>query len=275
MALQISEPPKRNVLNVAVSRTSYSELAEVCRGWIANRRHGAGEAKARYVCFLSVHGIITARDDREVGAILNAADVVAPDGMPVVWALRSFGFRRQERVYGPTAMLRLCEDAAQQGHRVFLYGGTEESLQRLGARLTAWFSGLQIVGAYSPPFCPLTEEEDERVVRRILRSDADIVFVGISTPKQERWMYSHRDRLPGVILAGVGAAFDFHAGKVRQAPPWVQKHGLEWLFRLLAEPRRLWHRYLVVTPRFLPLWALQWLACRIHGVTCQELTTKR
>ncbi len=274
MTLQISKPPKRNVLNVGVSRTSYSELSEVCRGWIANRRTGSGGANARYVCFLSVHGLITARDDREVGVILNAADVVAPDGMPVVWALRSFGVRTQERVYGPTAMLRLCEDSAERGHRLFLYGGTEDSLEALGARLTARFPGLQIVGAYSPPFRPLSDEEDERVVRRIIESDADIVFVGISTPKQERWMFHHRDRFPGVILAGVGAAFDFHAGKVRQAPPWIQRHGLEWLFRLWAEPRRLWHRYLVVTPRFLPLWALQWFDCRIHEVAGKESPAK-
>lgn len=274
MTLQIFEPPKGDVLSVAVSRTSYSELAEVCRGWIANRRNGTGGAKARYVCFLSVHGIITARDDRDVGVILNSADVVAPDGMPVVWALRSFGFARQERVYGPTAMLRLCEDAARHGHRVFLYGGTQDSLEILVARLTARFSGLPIVGAYSPPFRPLTEEEDEWVVRRILQSAADIVFVGISTPKQERWMFSHRDRLPGMVLAGVGAAFDFHAGKVRQAAPWFQKLGLEWLFRLWAEPRRLWHRYLIVTPRFLPLWALQWFDRRIHGLTWKEAPAK-
>lgn len=268
------EPPKQTVLNVGVSRTNYTELTEVCRGWIANRRSGAGGASARYMCFLSVHGLITARDDREVRIILNAADVVAPDGMPVVWALRSFGIRAQERVYGPTAMLRLCEDAARHGHRLFLYGGTEHSLQALRACLTARFPGLQIVGAYSPPFRPLTEEEDERVVERIIQSDADIVFVGISTPKQERWMFHHRDRFPGVILAGVGAAFDFHAGKVRQAPPWIQKHGLEWLFRLWAEPRRLWHRYLVVTPRFLPLWAVQWFDCRIHSTALKAAPAK-
>ncbi len=274
MPWQTSDPQKRSVLNIAVSGTSYSELAEVCRGWIANRRSGTGGPKARYVCFLSVHGIITARDDREIGAIFNAADIVAPDGMPVVWALRSFGFTRQERVYGPTAMLRLCEDAAHYGHRLFLYGGTEDSLQALAVRLTAKFPGIQIVGSYSPPFRPLTDEEDERLVLQIREADPDMVFVGISTPKQERWMFTHRDRLPGVILAGVGAAFDFHAGKVRQAPPWMQKHGLEWLFRLGAEPRRLWRRYLMVTPRFLPLWALQWFTCRMNGITWKEARAK-
>jgi N-acetylglucosaminyldiphosphoundecaprenol N-acetyl-beta-D-mannosaminyltransferase len=262
MTTEICPPPKRNVLNIGVSTTSYSEVADVCRAWVARRRSGMGGAIAHYLCFLSVHGIITARDDEGVGAILNAADIVAPDGMPVVWALRSFGSAGQERVYGPTAMLGLCEDAARQGHRVFLYGGTEDSLRDLCRRLATRFPDLQIAGAYSPPFRPLTEDEDRWVVQRILQADTDIVFVGISTPKQERWMFAHRERLPGVILAGVGAAFDFHAGKVRQAPPWMQKHGLEWLFRLMAEPRRLWQRYLVVTPRFLPLWALQWFEWR-------------
>lgn len=250
---------KKTVVSVAVSTTSYSDLVEKCRAWISGRRSGAATPQARYLCFLSVHGIMEARDDQEVGAIFNAADIVAPDGMPVVWALRSFGFKGQQRVYGPTAMLHLCEDASRHGHRVFLYGGTEESLRDLTVRLAAWYPALRIVGAYSPPFRPLRKEEDDLVVRRILESDADLVLVGISTPKQERWMFAHRERLPGVVLAGVGAAFDFHAGRVRQAPGWIQKRGLEWLFRLVMEPRRLWRRYVLTTPRFLPLWAAQWL----------------
>jgi N-acetylglucosaminyldiphosphoundecaprenol N-acetyl-beta-D-mannosaminyltransferase len=255
---------KQDVLDVHVSTTSYDDLCEACSHWISLRRAGQGGPHARYLCFLSVHGIISARDDGRIKTMMNSADIVAPDGMPVVWALRSFGFPRQQRVYGPTAMLRLCADAALRGHRIFLYGGTEESLQRLTARLQSKFPALQIAGAWSPPFRPLTAEEDEFITRRILQSGADLVFVGISTPKQEDWMYRHRDRLPGVVLAGVGAAFDFHAGKVRQAPPWMQKRGLEWLYRLTAEPRRLWRRYLLVTPRFLPLWAFQWLGSRLR-----------
>ena len=264
MAATAIAVPKRNVLEVGVSTTSYDGLCEACREWIAMRHAGDGGPHAHYLCFLSVHGIITARDDRDVATMMNAADIVAPDGMPVVWALRSFGCKQQQRVYGPTAMLHLCADAAIRGHRVFLYGGTDSSLERLIARLNAKFPSLQIAGAYSPPFRPLTKEEDDRVIRRILQSDADLVFVGISTPKQEHWMFSHRDRLPGIVFAGVGAAFDFHAGKVRQAPPWMQKRGLEWLFRLLAEPRRLWRRYLLTTPRFLPLWAFQWIGFRMR-----------
>ncbi len=203
---------------------------------------------------------MTARKDREFREILNSSEIATPDGMPLVWALRSFGVRGQQRVYGPELMLRLCEDAARRGHRVFLYGGREESLEELASRLTAKSPGLAIVGAYSPPFRALTPEEDDAAVSRILASGADIVFVGISTPKQERWMHAHRESLPGVVMVGVGAAFDFHSGRVRQAPAWMRDRGLEWFFRLTMEPLRLWRRYLLVTPRFLPLWAMEWLA---------------
>ena len=262
---------KRKVLDVAVSTISYREVVEQCNSWIESLRANAGAgpwpARARYICFLSVHGLMEARSDSEVRHILNDADIVAPDGMPVVWALRSFGARHQARVYGPDAMSYLCREAARRGHRIFLYGGTEESLRQLSRNLERRFPGIEIVDAYAPPFRPLTEAEDRDVTARIRESGADLVFVGISTPKQERWMYQHRDRLPGIVMAGVGAAFDFHAGRVRQAPPWMQSHGLEWMFRLVMEPCRLWRRYLLVTPRFLPLWAAQWAALTIRRIS--------
>lgn len=266
--MTIEGPEKHTVVSVGVSATSYSELVDTCSAWIELRRDGLGGSQARYLCFLSVHGIITAQDDREVREMINTADIVAPDGMPVVWALRSYGLRQQQRVYGPTAMLRLCQEAAGRGYRLFLYGGTEESLQALVGRLMARFPTLEIADTYAPPFRPLTAAEDELVIGRIRQSGADLVLVGISTPKQERWMFAHREHLPGVVLAGVGAAFDFHAGRVRQAPAWMQKHGLEWLFRLFAEPRRLWRRYILVTPRFLPLWAGDW----IHKTAAKTLS---
>jgi N-acetylglucosaminyldiphosphoundecaprenol N-acetyl-beta-D-mannosaminyltransferase len=154
-------------------------------------------------------------------------------------------------------MLALCGQAARLGHRIFLYGGTEQTLRRLRLRMSQRFPSLVIAGAYAPPFRPLTAQEDEEVVRLIREADPDIIFVGISTPKQDFWMRNHQDKLRNTIMVGVGAAFNFHAGEVRQAPPWVQNAGLEWLFRLAMEPRRLWKRYLFVTPIFLPLWALQ------------------
>jgi N-acetylglucosaminyldiphosphoundecaprenol N-acetyl-beta-D-mannosaminyltransferase len=250
-------PNKLDILGVRISTTSYGDVVECCRGWITERRSGQGSSKARCIYVTSVHGIISARDDSAVRGILNTGDIATPDGMPLVWALRSFGVKQQQRVYGPTLMLHLCQDAAENGHRVFLYGGREECLLELHNRLKDRYPNLQIAGEYSPPFRPLTIEEDECVRRLILDSRADIIFVGISTPKQEQWIHSHREVFPGAIMIGVGAAFDFHAGRVKQAPGWMQRNGLEWFFRLCNEPMRLWQRYLLVTPRFLPLWAMQ------------------
>jgi N-acetylglucosaminyldiphosphoundecaprenol N-acetyl-beta-D-mannosaminyltransferase len=156
-------------------------------------------------------------------------------------------------------MQELCRSAAQHGHRIFLYGGREDTLPLLRARLLQEFPGLNIAGSYSPPFRALTENEEQAIQREIIQADADIVFVGIGAPRQELWMHAHRLRLPGMTLLGVRAAFDFLAGRTRQAPGWIQRNGFEWLFRLLAEPVRLWRRYVLITPRFLPLWALQWL----------------
>jgi N-acetylglucosaminyldiphosphoundecaprenol N-acetyl-beta-D-mannosaminyltransferase len=253
-------PAKQSVLGVRISTTNYREVATLCKSWISERRRRqsvSGSGRARYICVTSVHGVITAFSDPVFREILNAADVATPDGMPVVWALRSFGERHQSRVYGPDLMMALCGQAAEAGHSIFLYGAREETLKNLRLNLTKRFPGLRIVGSIAPPFRPLTLEEDERNVRHILDSGAEIVFVGLSTPKQEAWMFTHREQLPGVIMLGVGAAFDFHAGNVPQAPHWMQRAGLEWLFRLLKEPKRLWKRYLLVTPIFLPLWALQ------------------
>ena len=200
---------------------------------------------------------MTSRQDPEVRRILNEAAIATPDGMPVVWAMRSFGAADQQRVYGPTLMLEMCRDAAAQGHKIFLYGSSPECLEKLQANLRKKFPSIDIVDAYSPPFRPLTPEEDAEIVERIQASGAEIVFVGISTPKQEKWMAAHVDSLPGTVMVGVGAAFDFHADLLRQAPAWMQRNGLEWLFRLVVEPKRLWRRYVLETPRFLPLWAFQ------------------
>lgn len=263
-------PAKQTVCGVEISKTNYDEVVRLCESWIRERRTPDAQAwqprRARYICVTSVHGVISAQEDREFMGILNDATIATPDGMPLVWAIRSFGEKRQDRVYGPTLMLRLCEQAAAKGHRVFLYGGRTETLPVLEKRLLEKFPTLKLAGSYSPPFRPLTPEEDRDVQQKIRAADPDLIFVGISTPKQERWMYDHRDSFPGVIMAGVGAAFDFHAGRVKQAPSWMQRNGLEWLFRLVAEPRRLWKRYLLVTPKFLPLWALQKLGWRRYPV---------
>lgn len=259
-------PQKQPVLGIRISTTSYEEVAAVCRDWIANRRREAGlQFAGHYICVTSVHGIMMAMFDSAFKAELNNADIATPDGMPVVWALRSFGCKHQRRVYGPDLMLAVCEQAAREGHRIYLYGGQPDTLLRLQQKLARRFPSIVIAGAYSPPFRRLTLEEDSQITRSILDSDADIVFVGISTPKQEQWMSSHVKTLPGLVMLGVGAAFDFHAGRVRQAPLWMRQSGLEWLFRLMMEPRRLWKRYLLITPLFLPLWLMQKLRLLEYG----------
>ena len=182
--------------------------------------------------------------------------MVTPDGMPLVWLLRALGVREASRVYGPTLTLHVCEAAAAAGVPVGFYGGTPESLREFEAGLARRFPGLQRRVPHAPPFRELTPEEDARVVERILASGARILFVGLGCPKQERWMAAHKDRLP-LVQIGVGAAFDFHSGRVRQAPAWIQNLGMEWAFRLAMEPRRLWRRYLVNNPRFVLLAALQ------------------
>ena len=247
---------KLPVVGVRINPTSYGEVLRQCRQWIAERRTRTA-APGRYICVVSVHGIMTAVADPRCRLTLNEADLATPDGMPVVWALRSFGSAGQRRVYGPNLMLALCGQAARLGHGIFLYGGTEETLRALTVRLKRRFPMLRIAGAYSPPFRPLTADEDKAVVETIKSSGADMVLVGISTPKQDFWMCDHRAKLPGLVMAGVGAAFNFHAGEVRQAPAWIQNAGLEWFYRLTREPARLWKRYLLVTPLFLPLWMLQ------------------
>ncbi len=251
-------PAKTSVLGVGISATSYVQVAAWLEGWIASQRSAiTTERSSRYICVTSVHGVMLARSDRDFRRIVNGAIIATPDGMPVVWALRSFGFRNQARVYGPTLMLRLCETIARLRGRVFLYGGRPEALESLQERLAALFPELTIAGAYSPPFRELTAPEDEAVQSIIRKADPDLILVGISTPKQERWMWRHSDCFPGAVMVAVGAAFDFHAGRVRQAPLWIQRAGLEWLFRFAMEPARLWKRYLLITPWFLPLWGLQ------------------
>ena len=174
---------------------------------------------------------------------MNASGLTTPDGMAIVWLLRLQGHRRVSRVYGPDLMLSLCRHGLERGIRHFLYGGDKGVVEELSASLLTRFPGLQIVGTHTPPFGELTEEEDRQAVESINACNPDIVWVGLSTPKQERWMAVHLGRIEAPVMIGVGAAFDFLSGRKRQAPRWMQRAGLEWLFRLASEPRRLWPRY--------------------------------
>ena len=233
-----------NVLGIGVSALNLSLATNAIEGWIrAGRRE--------YVCVTGVHGIIESRRVTGVRAIHNTAGLVVPDGMPLVWLLRLAGHRNAGRVYGPDLMLQLLERSLSQKFTHFLYGATEATLSELQAKLTARFRGLHILGTFAPPFRTLTPAEDSKIVGVINRANPDIVWVGLSTPKQEIWMAEHRSRLNARVLLGVGAAFDIHAGRRRQAPSWMQHSGLEWLFRLCQEPRRLGRRYLYNNPRFI------------------------
>lgn len=236
-------PARANVLGVGVSGITLPETVETIAGWIARR-------ESHYICVSGVHGVMESQRDDALRRIHNAAGLVTPDGMPLVWLSRLRGFPDTERVYGPDLMLAVCERSVGAGWRHYLYGGGPGVAELLARRLQARFPGLAIAGTYGPPFRPLTTAEDEDVVTRLQAARADIVWVGLGTPKQERWMSDHVGRVGAPVLAGVGAAFDFHAGLKRQAPRWMQRTGLEWLFRLLTEPRRLAGRYLVNNPLF-------------------------
>jgi N-acetylglucosaminyldiphosphoundecaprenol N-acetyl-beta-D-mannosaminyltransferase len=204
-----------------------------------------------YICVTGVHGVIESQADKELRDIHNGSGLTVPDGMPMVWSGWFAGARWMERVYGPDMMVAICELAATRGWRSFIYGGAPGVAERLVSRLQEQIPGLRIVGAHSPPYRPLTEAEDREVVERINESGAELIWVGLSTPKQERWMaaHVHRIRAPAVLF-GVGAAFDINAGLKRDAPRWLGRLGLHWLFRLLQEPRRLWRRYLYANPLF-------------------------
>ena len=237
---------RSNILGVGVSAIDMADALDAVDGWIRTReRH--------YVTITGVHGVMESQRDEELRAIHNRAGLVTPDGMPLVVIMRLRGLDHVERVYGPELMARVCEAGVERGYRHFLYGGEEANTARLAQRLEERFPGIRIVGRFSPPFRPLTHEEDEAIVQRINEVQPDIVWVGLSTPKQERWMAEHVGKLEAPVLVGVGAAFDFLAGVKRQAPRWMQRLALEWLFRLLTEPRRLWRRYLRNNPAFVAL----------------------
>jgi N-acetylglucosaminyldiphosphoundecaprenol N-acetyl-beta-D-mannosaminyltransferase len=244
------------VLDIPLAISDYEEVIDWMDAVIA--------ANARaYVTAAAVNLIMAAREDPEVLAAVLGATLAVPDGQPLVWALRALGHGRATRVYGPDLMLHFCARAAAAGTRMYLYGGrTEEALELLERRLRERFPGLQVVGGFSPPYRRLTDEEERRVIADIDASRAAIVWVGIGQPKQELWMAHMRPRLSAPVLVGVGAAFDFHAGLVPQAPPWMQRGGLEWVYRLAREPRRLWRRYARYNPRFVAAFLGQYLRNR-------------
>jgi N-acetylglucosaminyldiphosphoundecaprenol N-acetyl-beta-D-mannosaminyltransferase len=222
----------------------------------------AADARA-YVTAAAVNLVMNARENQATLEAVMAATLAVPDGMPLVWALRALGHHEATRVYGPDLMAAYCARGAGTGTTMYLYGGRGDPERELLAdRLLARYPGLRIVGGASPPFTPLSLEQDEQLLADINASGAQVVWVGTGQPKQEQWMHRMRPRLDAPLLVGVGAAFDFHAGLVPQAPPWMQRNGLEWSYRLMREPRRLWRRYARYNPRFVVGFARQYAARR-------------
>jgi N-acetylglucosaminyldiphosphoundecaprenol N-acetyl-beta-D-mannosaminyltransferase len=237
-----------DILGVQVSAANLcAAISEIDR--LIQGRH------CSYITLTGVHGIMESVRSGEVRQVHNAAGLVLPDGMPLVWLLWNEGFKSADRVYGPDLMLALFKRSEKSGYRHFLYGATLQTLELLKSNLECAFPGANIVGVHAPPFRAAVADEDEAVIEAMNRSAADIIWVGLSTPKQELWMARHRHRVSSPVLIGVGAAFDFHAGLVRQAPRWLQRLGLEWAFRTAVEPRRLAKRYLQNNPAFLTLLA--------------------
>jgi N-acetylglucosaminyldiphosphoundecaprenol N-acetyl-beta-D-mannosaminyltransferase len=243
---------RRNILGVQISVTDYDGAMETMDGMVAGGARG-------YVCAVAVHSLMYAQDDPKMREALNSAVLAVPDGMPVLWAANKLGEDLRNRVYGPELMVRYNDRCAKQGHRVWLYGGRDQgSLVQLALNLRRRHPGIKIVGGYSPPYRVLTQQEDDEIVDQINAAEPDVLWVGIGVPKQEKWMLRMRERLDVPVMCGVGAAFDMHAGRISQAPRWMQERGLEWIYRIAQEPRRLLPRYLYVNPRFMYSFARQW-----------------
>lgn len=250
-SIAIPEPgthiPNFRVLGVRVDAVQIPEAIKVLESWIEER------GPARYVAVTGMHGVSVSREDAAFGDILRHASLVVADGMPLVWLGRWQGFKQmRRRVYGPELMETFCRETGSK-YRHFFYGGAPGVADALAqGERQRW--GIQIAGTYCPPFRPLSEEQEKEMQRLVEETHPDVLWVGLSTPKQERWMYEHRNTLRVPVMLGVGAAFDLNTGRLKQAPTWMRENGLEWLFRLCSEPRRLWRRYIVNGSKF--LWAV-------------------
>lgn len=240
------------------------DVVEQVKKWIHER------GGCHSIAATGMHGVVEAQRDPHFKEILNATDLVVPDGTPLVWMGRRQGHDLPRRVYGPDLVLAFCEETQARGYRHFFYGGEPGVADRLADSLKRRFPAMQVAGTYSPPFRPLTEEEDNEIVAMISRAAPDVVWVGLGAPKQERWMHEHRSKLNVPVVVGVGAAFDMISGRRRQAPRWMREHGLEWLFRLFQEPRRLWRRYLIYGTEFVACIVLESLGLKKFGANSDQ-----
>lgn len=244
LALPTKTTPRFEVLGISVSATTPDDVIENVKNW-------AQDTVGRFICIREVPSLMASRSDPKLVQLHRDAEIVTPDGMPLVWMGRGLGYD-VKRVCGPDLMYEICVTRGGMGLKHFLYGGKEGVAEQLAAALSNDAPQLEIVGVYSPPFRQLTAQEDANIIQRINESNADVLWVGISSPKQDIWMADHKEKLSQTMV-GVGAAFDFLSGQVSRAPLWMQKRGLESVFRLFSEPRRLWKRYLILVPKFLIL----------------------
>ena len=248
--------PSFQVLGVRIDAVQMSDVVARLRSWIDDR-----ESIARFVAVTGMHGVAESRQDSAFRRVLNAADLVVPDGMPLVWLARWKGYALRYRVCGSELMDTFCR-VTGDSYRHFFYGGAPGVAGRLAAALHEKH-GIRIAGVYTPPFRPLTEAEEQELASVIREASPDVLWVGLSTPKQEKWMYEHRYCLPVPLMLGVGAAFDMNSGASRRAPMWMRESGLEWLYRLSADPLRLWKRYLFTIPKAAWFVCLEFLGFRI------------
>jgi len=244
------------IINTRIHATSYEDACDRIQDWIDH-------PQSVYIVAANVHVVITAYWHQTYQQVLNQAAMVTPDGMPLVWGLRLLGAQNQPRVYGPDLMLAWCDRASQLGYPIYLYGSTDQTLRMLETNLKQRFHNLAIAGVYAPAFGAIDPEILGQDLERIRQSGAKVVFVGLGCPKQEYWMAVASLQIQ-IVMIGVGAAFNFHSGQVSQAPRWIMKLGLEWIYRLSQEPRRLWSRYLINNPSFVVLFVWQLL---VRGVS--------
>lgn len=251
-------PPSADVLGVPISRVDLTRAVDQIGAWIER-------GEARYVCVCDVHSLIRACDDASHMAAMRSADMITPDGQPIAWTLRMRGFLDVARTCGPELLPAVCERSVAAGWTHYFYGGADGVADKLAQSMALHHPGINIAGTETPPFRPLTQAEQLATIERIRKSGARIVWVGLGCPKQEQWMHEHRALLPGVVMIGIGAAFDFHTGRKQRAPAWMRENGLEWLHRLASEPRRLWQRYLILAPRYFVASMIETIALRLRS----------
>ena len=256
---KVNHKDKVNILGVGINPITLNEALNIIVAWIDRQEEN-------YICITPAHGIMDCQRDPELQDIFNGSGLTTPDGMSIVWILKILGYQKVTRVYGPDLMEAICRYSSDNNRfRHFFYGGADGVPEKLTKELQERFPYLDVVGTMSPPFRPLTNDEDEIIIKRINSVDPDIVWVGIGTPKQERWMANHIGKINAPVMIGVGAAFDFLSGTKRQAPKWIQRSGFEWLFRLASEPKRLWRRY-IEYPKFVILVLIQLLGLKEYSM---------